>query len=495
METKFDFSEEETTGASVQKDAKGFLVTLSTYLKGLLDFRKDIDKATTIQAIQEDIPVKGATVWVLMCSIFVASAGLNADSSAVVIGAMLISPLMGPILGVGLSIATNDIDTLKKSLINFSAMVVLSILTAYLFFALFQLSESSSELLARTRPTIQDVLIAFFGGLALIIARTKKGTIASVIFGVAIATALMPPLCTIGYGLASGKFSFAFGALYLFTINSIFIALATYVVLRVLRFPMTKYANSKKRRLIARVAYLVALLVMVPTAFTFMDVVVESRFKAAARNFISQELNGLANAEYLQQTAQIHFNHKAESKDLISFISNTTTNEKSRIVLNTFGLNPLPKEVIDLLNSRLIAYPVLSNTTLEINQQKRSNQLLVQQRYMNELRYRDSLDLLTKTKQIALLTSRIGELESTKFSQIDFLEINQEVRIFDENITRFAFANTFISSATTLDTVPVFSVQWDEKLSIEDIAIQENKLKKWLAFKLQNQAFDLNRLD
>lgn len=161
METKFDFSEEETTGASVQKDAKGFLVTLSTYLKGLLDFRKDIDKATTIQAIQEDIPVKGATVWVLMCSIFVASAGLNADSSAVVIGAMLISPLMGPILGVGLSIATNDIDTLKKSLINFSAMVVLSILTAYLFFALFQLSESSSELLARTRPTIQDVLIAF----------------------------------------------------------------------------------------------------------------------------------------------------------------------------------------------------------------------------------------------------------------------------------------------------------------------------------------------
>ena len=222
METKFDFSEEETTGASVQNEAKGFLAMLSTYLKGLLDFRKDIDKAATIQAIQGDIPVKGATVWILMCSIFVASAGLNADSSAVVIGAMLISPLMGPILGVGLSIATNDIDTLKKSLINFLAMVVLSILTAYLFFALFQLSESSSELLARTRPTIQDVLIAFFGGLALIIARTKKGTIASVIFGVAIATALMPPLCTIGYGLASGTYSYAFGALYLFIINSIF---------------------------------------------------------------------------------------------------------------------------------------------------------------------------------------------------------------------------------------------------------------------------------
>ena len=204
METKFNFSDETST-TKVQNEAKGFFDTLSKYLKGLLDFRKDIDKVATVHAIQQDIPVKGATVWILMCSIFVASAGLNADSSAVVIGAMLISPLMGPILGIGLSIATNDIDTLKKSLTNFSAMIVLSILTAYLFFALFQLSESSSELLARTRPTIQDVLIAFFGGLALIVARTKKGTIASVIFGVAIATALMPPLCTVGYGLASGN--------------------------------------------------------------------------------------------------------------------------------------------------------------------------------------------------------------------------------------------------------------------------------------------------
>ena len=180
---------------------------------------------------------------------------------------------------------------------------------------------------------------------------------------------------------------------------------------------------------------------------------------------------------------------------MISFISNSTNDEKSRIVLNTFGLDPLPEEAIDLLKGRLKAYPSLSNTTLEINQQQRSNQLLMQQRYMNELRYRDSLDLLTKTKQIALLTSRIGELESRKFRQIDFLKINQEVRIFDEEIIRFAFANTLISSATTVDTLPVFSVQWNEKLSVEDAAIQENKLKKWLAFKLKNQAFELKRME
>ena len=156
--------------------------------------------------IIDDIPFKGHTAWILVCSILVASVGLNANSAPVIIGAMLISPLMGPILGIGLSIAINDIDTLRRALINFAVMVFLSVLTAYLFFEIFPLREESSELLARTSPDIRDVLIAFFGGLALIIARTKKGTIASVIFGVAIATALMPPLCTAGFGLAISKY-------------------------------------------------------------------------------------------------------------------------------------------------------------------------------------------------------------------------------------------------------------------------------------------------
>ena len=168
-----------------------------------------------------------------------------------VIGAMLISPLMGPILGFGMSIAINDLETLKRSLINFIVMVLLSVITAYLFFAFFPLREESSELLSRTEPDIRDVLIAFFGGLALIIAKTKKGTISSVIFGVAIATALMPPLCTVGYGLATGNIYFSSGAMYLFMINSLYIVLATYLVIKLLGFPMINYANSKRRALIA----------------------------------------------------------------------------------------------------------------------------------------------------------------------------------------------------------------------------------------------------
>ena len=211
-ENKFNFSEEdkseqavEQSKQAVKEDAKGLLQSVKLFFSNLLDFREDTDRDATVEAIKNDIPFKGATAWILICSIFVASVGLNANSTAVVIGAMLISPLMGPILGIGLSISINDIDTLKKSLINLATMIVLSLLTAFLFFKFFPLSEDTSELLGRVKPDIRDVLIAFFGGLALIIARTKKGTIASVIFGVAIATALMPPLCTAGYGLAKGN--------------------------------------------------------------------------------------------------------------------------------------------------------------------------------------------------------------------------------------------------------------------------------------------------
>ena len=181
MESKFDFSEDDNL-KSHSSSEKGHLNIggfISSFFKETLDFSHNTDKESTLNSIKEDISIKGATAWILICSIFVASVGLNANSIPVVIGAMLISPLMGPILGFGMSIAINDLETLKKSVINFIIMVVLSIVTAYLFFAFFPLREESSELLSRTSPDIRDILIAFFGGLALIIARTKKGTISS----------------------------------------------------------------------------------------------------------------------------------------------------------------------------------------------------------------------------------------------------------------------------------------------------------------------------
>ena len=230
MENKFNFSDDniskEKLDPSISNNAKGLFNSLISFFKEVLDFRKEADRDHTINSIKADISIKGPNAWILICSILVASVGLNANSIPVVIGAMLISPLMGPILGFGLSIAINDLETLKKSIINFSVMVFLSVFTAYLFFSFFPLREESSELLSRTEPDIRDVLIAFFGGLSLIIAKTKKGTISPVIFGVAIATALMPPLCTVGYGLAVGNASFSIGAMYLFMINSLYIVLA-----------------------------------------------------------------------------------------------------------------------------------------------------------------------------------------------------------------------------------------------------------------------------
>ena len=483
-ENKFDFSEEENkkkeqavekSKEAVKKDAKGLFESLRVYFVELLDFREDTDRDATINAIKGDIPFKGATAWILICSIFVASVGLNANSTAVVIGAMLISPLMGPILGVGLSIAINDIDTLRKSLINLVTMIVLSLLTAFLFFWLFPLSEDTSELLGRTKPDIRDVLIAFFGGLALIIARTKKGTIASVIFGVAIATALMPPLCTVGYGLAvavSGDpvkgLEFAKGAMYLFTINTIFIALATFLVLKLLRFPMLKYANSAKRKRIARIASLIAVIVMIPAVFTFINVLNESQFNVAAEKFIADELKALPNANYIEKYASYSYN----------------PDSKSRIEITTFGADIIPKSTIAVLEARFSDYRKLKNTELIINQTK--NRVVDNLEYMEELRKRDSLDLMSQQEKISYLEDKVKKLSKLERDQIPFEALTKEVKINYENLEQFSYSNVINSNFSKIDTLSVFTIKWIDSLSNESSKIKDtDKLKRWLKEKLK----------
>ena len=473
MESKFDFSEE-TSGvkAEVQQEAKGFLKSLLRFMSTLLSIRKDTDYRATIQAIQDDISFRGATAWVLICSIFLASIGLNANSTAVVIGAMLIAPLMGPVLGVGVSLAINDLATLRRSLVNFGVMVLLSVLTAFLFFALFPLREESSELLARVSPDIRDVLIAFFGGLALIIARTKKGTIASVIFGVAIATALMPPLCTVGYALAHSNIPYALGALYLFSINAIFIALAAYLVVKILRFPMTVYANSKSRRRISRLATLLALLMAIPAGFTFVDVLQKSRFQVAAQLFLDIELQGIDNADYLRQTARIVFD-----------------DSQPKVIINNFGVAPLGPAVERLLRERITTYESLENTVLIINQLEQETNRFDQERYLIELRKRDSLELIRKQAEIQALKIRIGELNHQSIPQISFDEILTEMRVISPFTREVRYSQTFISDLDTIDTVTIFSVQWDSSLDSLAVISEEKRLRNWLAIQFPNRTF------
>lgn len=240
------------------------------------------------EQVTTGIEFRGTNLIILIFAIFIASIGLNVNSTAVIIGAMLISPLMGPIIGLGYSLATYDSKLLKKSIKNYSFAIFTSLAASTIYFAISPLNEAHSELLARTTPSIYDVLIALFGGFAGIVATTskKKG---NVIPGVAIATALMPPLCTAGYGLATANWNYLFGALYLFTINSVFIAVATLLFSRILKFPVHENTTEEKIKRSNRWVTIIVLLTMLPSIYLGYNLVVQDQFTRAARDFIDSE--------------------------------------------------------------------------------------------------------------------------------------------------------------------------------------------------------------
>ena len=440
---------------TVKREAIGLWKSSITFISNLLDFRNDTDKDATIAAITSDIPFRGATAWILICSVFVASIGLNANSPAVVIGAMLISPLMGPILGIGLSVAMNDIDTLKKSLVNFAVMVVLSVLTAYLFFELFPLSQDSSELLARTKPDIRDVLIAFFGGLALIIAKTKKGTIASTIFGVAIATALMPPLCTVGFGLAKGGslgWEYAAGALYLFIINTIFIGLATFLVLKVLRFPMQRYANSNRRKLVARLASILAIVVMIPAVYTFIQVYKKNVFETQAGAFIQNEIR--VNKELQLLSVEVSFEENFIELNFFNEIGAATKADLISELRYNEAYKDLKEVDLKILGSDTSSYEIITKVYEDTRQALKRRELEI-----GELK--------------AQIEELKGQIEQAKTMQVDesmdVLDMLKSTRIEFPAAKNVSINQIFSSSdLKTIDTSYIFRVEWKESEKSQD---------------------------
>ncbi|MFL3660445.1 MAG: DUF389 domain-containing protein [Polaribacter sp.] len=469
---------------NIKKDAKGLWNSIKTFLIELFDFRDDTDHEATIAAIKADIPFKGATAWILLFAVFVASIGLNANSTAVVIGAMLISPLMGPILGLGMSFALNDIDTFKKSLLNLGIMIGLSLFASFLFFYLFPLSEDNSELLGRVSPDIRDVLIAFFGGLALMVARTKKGTVASVIFGVAIATALMPPLCTAGYGLAKGNFSYFLGAMYLFIINTIFIALATFLVLKLLHFPMHKYANTAKRKRYSTIATIIGLSVMIPAIFTFITVFQKNQMNTQINSYIKNEIKI---NKYLQLIDW--------DKDI----------EKKEIYLNFFNeVNEATEN--DLFNELADAkrYPNLADFKLRIKgSDTKSFELIT-------TAYTEKREELQESKNIISgLQKQLTELQETVFKlnnriEQDALNKNQKVVAFSRiakdakiryaGIEEIGFANVLSSKDfIKIDTIPLATIKWNLKLVDSIIAIKEIALRSWLQKEMELDTLFIKR--
>lgn len=261
------------------------------YLKNILDASKDKEnEAETIDNILKSINFRGSNLWVLIFAIFIASLGLNVNSTAVIIGAMLISPLMGPIMGIGLGVGINDFELIKKAFRNLFTATIFGILTSTLYFLISPLNEARSELLARTTPTIYDILIAFFGGMAGIVASSTrlKG---NVIPGVAIATALMPPLCTAGFGLASGRPGYFFGAFYLYLINSVFIAFATTLGVKLMHFPPKTFVDKKRGKKVRHIIYSILFLTIIPSIYITHKMIRNNIFETNAAHFIANEIN------------------------------------------------------------------------------------------------------------------------------------------------------------------------------------------------------------
>lgn len=433
--------------------------TIKNFVSTILSIREGTDIDGTIAGIKRDIDFKGPNVWILICSIFIASIGLNVNSTAAIIGAMLISPLMGPILGIGLSVGTNDWQTLVRSLKSFGVAVGVSLLTSFIYFSVTPLVDVQSELLARTTPTFLDALIAIFGGFAGIIAGSRKEK-SNVIPGVAIATALMPPLCTAGFGLATGNIKFVFGAFYLFFLNSLFISISTLVVVRYLRFPLRDFVDPIKEKKARRYIILFTAIILIPSGFIFFNVIQESIFSRKANQFIT---------ENFQFEGTEIFSQKIEYNDTLS-----------RIDLFVMG-EPIPSEIEEDLNRRLTNYD-LKKTVLRIHQANDPEaSLLNSSGFMEQLYVKTEEQLQDKDQEIRDLKREIAGLKLS----VPFDSLKKEIGINYDDLERISYANAFESDfKKPTDTIPLFLVRWDDKLSKAKRSREEEKLEAWLKVRL-----------
>ena len=373
------------------------------------------DETATVEQISDGVTFRGANLWVLIFAIFIACLGLNVNSTAVIIGAMLISPLMGPIIGMGLAVGRADLELLKRSLTNYGVSTVISVLTAALYFQLTPLTEAQSELLARTSPTLYDVLIALFGGAAGILALSTGGK-GNVIPGVAIATALMPPLCTAGYGLAMGEWSFFFGAFYLYFINTVFIALATYVGVRLLKFRPKQFVDRARLTTVNRYIAAIVIVTMLPAAYMTTQIIRQSMLENHVKQFVKHELNQHGTRTLSEQA------------------------DRETKTLNVVAVGAaLPNELIEAARKHMGDYQ-LDNYRLNVIQGAQSDSLLLARNYGGVQKGLSGQD----QQQLALQTERVAQLEreTADYRRLDALarEIGGEVKAVCPKVTRIGLS-------------------------------------------------------
>ena len=297
---------------------KPFINNIKEFLDGRFDLKEDsAHQLEVIARIESGAVIRGVNLWVLIFATFIASLGLNVNSPAVIIGAMLISPLMGPIMGMGVALGIRDFALLKRSVKNFAFMMLISILASTLYFLVSPLTIVQSELLARTQPTTWDVLIAFFGGFAGMIALTRVDRTGTVVPGVAIATALMPPLCTAGFGIATGQFNYFIGAFYLFIINTVFIGLSALLTVNLLKYHKVETFDLKKDTRVKRMMAFIIFITIAPSVYIGYKLVVKSMFEQNVANYIGESFK-FSNTEVVSFTSMM--NHDESGNHLIEVI-------------------------------------------------------------------------------------------------------------------------------------------------------------------------------
>lgn len=433
---------------------------LSRYFKqyfSLTDYL--VSQAEAEQAIRDGVTFRGTNILILILAIFIASLGLNTNSTAVIIGAMLISPLMGPIIGIGLGVGIQDFELIKRSLRNLLMATGFSVLTSTLYFLISPVSEGHSELLARTSPTIYDVLIGFFGGGAGIIAIGSKSK-GNVIPGVAIATALMPPLCTAGYGIATWQPTYFFGAFYLFLINSIYIALSTFIGVKLMHYTPVQTDNPVRAQKVRRIVYTIALLTLLPSLYLTYNMLRTSRFKANADRFVTEECHFPA-TRVLSSDASIDNGEKTLTITLIGRI--------------------LPTDSLSLALSSRLQFFGLQGTKINIIQGDSSTDMSG----INGSSVRDIYEMaqtslasrqvtIDSLRAVIALTQKNDTIAGRLAPEINVLF----PQIKDLAVSRAIFGNM---QTATLDTVNVALVSYSSPLPAD----KQRELERYLAARLQ----------
>ncbi|MCI2108427.1 MAG: DUF389 domain-containing protein [Bacteroidales bacterium] len=426
----------------------------------IIDIKDHIDRESAAEKIRGGIAFRGPNAWILGFAIVLASVGLNVNSVAVIIGAMLVSPLMGPIFGVGLGLGTNDTKLIKDSLMNLLIMVCISLFVSFLYFLITPLNLSNpTELESRTSPTIYDVIIALFGGLAGIfeICRKEKGTVIS---GVAIATALMPPLCTAGYGIANANLHYFGGAMFLFIINSVFIVLATFAMVKYLKFPEAAFADAKRRKNTRNIVTAVVILVMIPSIWSAFTMIRNTNFRQNIANFVQE--NKTFSGGYI-------FDYEVSTKGKqhadIYVTGEPLTQGKKEELIAKAGKFGIASDRINFIEHKIF----------EENQDGGSSEIV------NMLYQRSSDELNRKDLQIKALE---GQLMDARGAAIPYVQLTKEIKSAYPEIEEMTFgrgASVQADSLSKNDRIIVVA-KANPKLSQEKL----RKLGGWLRIRLND---------